>query len=415
MTKSPIRLLVIEDDPEDAILLQAYLAKNPKLHTTLIHAESLTEGLDYLEQQEIDLVLCDLSLPDAWGLETFSKICSQFPLIPIIILSGLDDEDVTRQALSEGAQDYLIKGAFNEYILAQAIRYALERQQIRLKQQHFTQLLEQQVQERTQQLEQTVQQLRQKDAELSEALASEKEISELKSRIISTISHEYRTPLAIILSSTEMLQNYRHKWSEEKLLKHFGRIQDTVQHMTSLVNDILFINKAEFGKLEFEPDSINFVKFCQDLIEEQQSLAPHNHHLLFRSSQESIWINGDSKLLRQILTNLISNAIKYSPNGGKVSVQLTCNTTCAILEVSDQGIGIPPDEQNDLFESFSRGSNIGTIGGTGLGLSIVKECVNRHKGEIVVDSRVGVGTTFKVTLPVLSCPEIHKREAVIQL
>ncbi len=392
MSDISTRVLLIEDDIQDIDLIQEYLEKSKHFKITLENASCLCEGLERLSEGQIDLVLSDLSLPDEHGLDTFRQLYAQCPEVPIIILSGLDDEEVAVTALSEGAQDYLIKGLFNSRQLVRAIRYAFERHQLRKELRQQAELLEQRVLERTAELQQA-------QEALTVALAQEKEFSELKSRIITTISHEYRTPLTTIASSADLLEVYRYKWDDAKQLKHFQRIQDTVKHMTDLVNDVLFLNQAEFEKLSCNPTPLNLVAFFQDLIDERQAAIGDKHYLIFTSNGEDRQFLGDPKLLRQILTNLLDNAIKYSPDGGTVSLDLTIEETQVIFSCLDEGIGIPLEEQQDLFNAFSRATNVGTIGGTGLGLSIVKKCVDLHKGEIAVDSVEGIGTKFAVTLP----------------
>lgn len=244
---------------------------------------------------------------------------------------------------------------------------------------------------------------KQAEADIRHTLEKEKELGELKSRFVSMTSHEFRTPLATILSSSELLEHYGHKWSEEKKLVHLQRIQVAVKHMTGLLNDVLLIGKAEAGRLEFEPTPLDLVQFCRDLVEEIQLGANHLKNgcpsLLAFSTQGLCPACMDEKLLRHILSNLLSNAIKYSPQGGTVYLDLVYNQTEAVFHVQDEGIGIPPADQAQLFNSFHRASNVGTISGTGLGLAIVKKSVELHGGQITVRSEVGVGTTFTVTLP----------------
>jgi signal transduction histidine kinase len=396
MSALQIRVLLIEDDLQDVYLIQEYLGKSKHFEITLESVDSLSAGLSRLGEGEFDVVLTDLSLPDEQGLDTFRLLYAQYPKVPIIILSGLNDEEVAVMALSLGAQDYLIKGLFNSRQLTRAIRYAFERHQLRLELKRQAQLLEQRVLERTAELQQA------KEA-LAVALEQEKELSELKSRIITTISHEYRTPLTAIASSAELLEVYRHKWDDAKQLKHFQRIQSSVKHMTALVNDVLFLNQAKFEKLSCSPAPLNLVAFFQELIDERQASISNKHRLIFTHIGEEKQLLGDAKLLRQILTNLLDNAIKYSPDGGTVYLELTLEETRVIFSCLDEGIGIPLAEQQNLFKSFSRASNVGAIGGTGLGLSIVKKCVDLHKGQITVNSVVGQGTKFTITLPRERC------------
>ncbi|BCL37649.1 hypothetical protein NSMS1_40960 [Nostoc sp. MS1] len=230
------------------------------------------------------------------------------------------------------------------------------------------------------------------------ALEKEKELSELKSRFVSMTSHEFRTPLSTILSSSELLEHYRHKWPEEKQLTHLRRIQNAVKRMTEMLNDILIIGKAEAGKLEFVPKSFDVVAYCRTLVEEIQ-LNLTNQQVGFITEYESMPCYMDDKLLGHILSNLISNALKYSAFDGHVQVKFSCRDDYAIFEVQDWGIGIPPEDITHLFESFYRAKNVGNILGTGLGLAIVKKCIDICKGQIFVSSTVGVGTVFTVNLP----------------
>lgn len=237
------------------------------------------------------------------------------------------------------------------------------------------------------------------EAELRQALVKEKELSELKSRFVTNTSHEFRTPLTTILSSSELLEHYRHQWPEEKQLTHIHRIQKSVKHMTQLLNDILIIGKAEAGRLEFKPALINLELFCHELAEELQLNGKNQHEISLNYQGNLSQVLLDAKLLRHILTNLLSNAMKYSPHGSTIELFYACQDCQAIFRVQDQGIGIPAEDQTRLFESFHRATNVGNIQGTGLGLSIVNKCVQVHGGEIAVHSQVGNGTTFTVKLP----------------
>lgn len=406
MNGIPINVLLVEDDLGDADLLCELLDLEPSIRFQVTHAQRLSEAFEQLEQRTFDVVLLDLSLPDSHGLVTINDLYAQLPTVPIVILSGLEDETVATEAVQKGAQDYLVKGRFDSELLVRSIRYAIERSKVRqLLSQKEKQLqkanedLERRVLERTSDLKQANEQLRGLETQLRESLAQEKELSDFKSQIITTLSHEYRTPLTAILSSAELLQAYRYKWDDDKQLKYFRRIQDSVKHMTALIDDVLFINKAEFERLEFNPTLLNVVDFFEELVDELQSTVGNKHNLTFSHQGECIHPSLDEKLVRQILTNLLSNAIKYSPDGGEVSIALTCEDKQITFSCSDRGIGIPPEDQSKLFESFSRASNVGTIAGTGLGLSIVKKCVDLHGGQIKMTSEVGVGTTFTVILP----------------
>ncbi|RCJ24825.1 hypothetical protein A6770_04010 [Nostoc minutum NIES-26] len=240
---------------------------------------------------------------------------------------------------------------------------------------------------------------KQLEQELRLSLEKEKELSKLKSRFVSMTSHEFRTPLSTILSSSELLEHYRHKWSEEKQLTHLHRIQTGVKRMTEILNDILIVGKVEAGKLEFRPKSFDLVAYCRHLIEETQLNLSNKQVTDFISQYESMPCYMDDKLLEHILGNLLSNAIKYSPINCTIKFTLTCQHGQVIFEIQDWGIGIPPEDIPHLFESFYRANNVGNILGTGLGLAIVKRCVDIHKGEIFVTSKLGISTLFTVILP----------------
>ena len=242
-------------------------------------------------------------------------------------------------------------------------------------------------------------QRKQVETEIQKALAKEKELSELKSRFVSMTSHEFRTPLAVISSSAEILKTFGHRLNEESKREHLECIQTYIGHTTQLLDDILLINKAETENLAFEPASLDLVPFCQVLTKEIQ-LSASNHTIVFSSnSQSNVIGNFDKKILRQILINLLSNAIKYSPNSAIVNFNLDITESIVIFSIQDQGIGIPEADQVKLFESFHRAKNVGDIPGSGLGLSIVAKCVDLHKGAISVNSELGKGTTFIVKIP----------------
>jgi signal transduction histidine kinase/PAS domain-containing protein len=256
-------------------------------------------------------------------------------------------------------------------------------------------------------------QRKQAEGEVRKAFSKEKELTELKSRFISMASHEFRTPLTTIQSSAELLEYYSQKWSHDKKVTHLRRIQTSVKHMTKLLNDVLIIGRAEAGKLTFNPAVLNLESFCRNLVEELQLNDTHQHTISFVCEQEREEFANietyksqiklpyiDETLLWQILENLLSNAIKYSPKDSIIEFKLQYSSTQAVFQICDQGIGIPPEDQPLLFESFHRATNVGTIAGTGLGLAIVKKCVDIHQGQVAVTSEIGVGTTFTVTLPI---------------
>jgi PAS domain S-box-containing protein len=233
---------------------------------------------------------------------------------------------------------------------------------------------------------------------LRKSLEREKELNELKSRFVSMVSHEFRTPLAIIQSSADIMARYSERMSQDQKTEHLTKIKLQVQRLTGLLDEVLTLSKAQSVGLEFNPIPIELSAMCQNIVEDMQ-LTMSDHVIEFVNLNTCPEILADPKLISQAVTNLLSNAIIYSPTGRRVWLTVSCARHKVIIQTKDEGIGIPPEDQKHLFEIFHRASNVGSIPGTGLGLAIVKQAVEAHGGTIDVESKVGVGTTFTITFP----------------
>jgi PAS domain S-box-containing protein len=238
------------------------------------------------------------------------------------------------------------------------------------------------------------------EAEVRQALEQQKTLNELRNRFVAMSSHELRTPLAAIASAEELLRHYGERLPEAERIEVLDSIVAGVQRMSRMMDRVLLLGKAEAGMLEFRPQTIDLVPLCRQFVEEARAMLPgHPGEVALELGDgvgEGVY---DEKLLRHIFSNLLSNALKYSPEGGPVRFQVRREGPSTVFQVADQGIGIPPDEISRLFQSFHRASNVGAIQGTGLGLAIVKNAVDMHGGGIEVHSTPGKGTTFTVTLP----------------
>ncbi|MFN8597206.1 MAG: PAS domain S-box protein [Anaerolineae bacterium] len=234
---------------------------------------------------------------------------------------------------------------------------------------------------------------------LYHALEHERELNQLKTQFVSMVSHEFRAPLTAIQSTSELLMHYSQRFSEDKKQGYLERIQTAVKRMTTMLDEVLVLGRAESGRLEFNPAPIDLEWFCRALVDEFQVSTGDAYTLDLALSGECAEPNLDENLVRHILTNLLSNAIKYSPNGGTIDFSVACNDRHVIFTVTDHGIGIPADAQVRLFQTFYRASNVGSIQGTGLGLAIVKHAVELHGGTISFESGPTHGTTFTVKLP----------------
>jgi signal transduction histidine kinase len=237
------------------------------------------------------------------------------------------------------------------------------------------------------------------EEEIRRALEKERELNELKSRFVAMTSHEFRTPLATILSSSELVEHYGSRLPAEEQKELFQSIRAGVERMTKMLDDVLIIGRAEAQMLEFKPAPTDLAAFCEGLVEELQRSTAAKRPLDYAYEGARGPVNVDEKLLRHVLINLLSNAIKYSPRGGPVEFRVRVENGTAAFEVADHGIGIPAEDQARLFETFYRARNVGNIAGTGLGLAIVRKSLDLHGGTIRFDSAPDRGTRFHVAVP----------------
>ena len=243
------------------------------------------------------------------------------------------------------------------------------------------------------------------EAEVREALEQQRTLNELRNRFVAMTSHEFRTPLAAILSAEEVLRHYGDRLPRAERMETLDSIAAGVQRMSRMMDRVLLLGKADAGMLDFVPGPVDLPALCRQVVEEVRAQHPRSHCQLVARWGPGVGVgNFDEKLLRHIFGNLLSNAVKYSPSGGDVGFHVRREAAQMVFEVVDQGIGIPPDEVQHLFESFHRASNVGRIPGTGLGLAIVKNAVEMHGGRIEVASEPGKGSRFTVRLPLQAEP-----------
>lgn len=246
-------------------------------------------------------------------------------------------------------------------------------------------------------LEEANKKLVKREEELEQSLSLERELNELKSRFVSTASHEFRTPLSSILSSVDLIGMYSKEEQEEKRNKHINRIRKSVKTLTDILNDFLSLGKIEEGKVTPTIAEVNFNKSIESLKEEIQHLGSSDQEVIFRMNKDDIRMLTDKKILHTILTNLLGNALKYSEED--VYCEVVKGDDHTAITIIDRGIGIPKKDQKHLFSKFFRAENAEAIEGTGLGLSIVKKYIDILNGKISFESKEGEGTAFKLTIP----------------
>src|SRR6185503_202991 len=247
------------------------------------------------------------------------------------------------------------------------------------------------------------------EEELLRSLAREKELGQLKNNFVSMVSHEFRTPLGVILSSAEILEGYFDQLDPDERREQLQSIQKNTRRMAGLMEEVLLLGVVEASKLDFKSAPLDLRAFCTRLIDELRSATVNKCFLTFIPHALPETANADERLLRHIFTNLLSNAVKYSPPGSAVDFEIERDGPEAVCRVRDRGMGIPEQDLERLFNAFYRGRNVGGTPGTGLGLTIVKRCVELHRGKIKVESKAGLGTTIIVRLPLFDQPSSGPR------
>ncbi|MCT7983401.1 ATP-binding protein [Laspinema sp. A4] len=365
------KILVVEDE---AIIAEDIALRLEKMGYEVVDiVASGEEAIAAAAIHQPDLVLMDIMLQGLMdGIMAADKIRETLE-IPVVYLTAYADENTLKRAKVTQPLGYILK-PFRETELWVTIEIALSRHQAELEVKKAVSTAEK----------------KRDNAE---------EVSKIKAQYLSMAAHEFRNPLTTIQSSAELIQEYVGNWPPEKTQKHLEQIVTATESLNQLLEDILKFGKADFQKTSLNPAPLNLASFCEGIVETFQLSAGNEYRLIFTQKGESRTAYLDQKLLWHLFNNLIANAIKYSPAGGEILITLSFDFDEVVFQICDRGIGIDPEEINTLFVPFSRASNVGTIPGTGLGLAIAKRSVDLHQGQITVESQLGQGTTFTVTLP----------------
>ena len=387
MNDEKTTILIVDDNPENLDVLFDLLSGKG---FELLFAIDGASALQRAEIAELDLILLDIMMPGMDGFEVCRRLQANAATcrIPIVFMTALTDTANKIKGFEAGAVDYITKPIEAEEVLVR-VNTHLKMQRL----QH--------------ELHVKNANLQAVNTDLQATLEREKELNALKSRFVSIASHEFRSPLALIQLAASVLKRYRDRMSEEKKVKHLNVIEGAVEEMTGILNNVLMLTKIEAGSVQFSPEPLDIEEFCQPILDKFTLMSAATHTIAFSGNGERVQAVADPQLLQSILSNLLSNALKYSPDGGRIQVNLSRNATAFELSVQDQGLGISQEDQQHLFTAFQRGKNVGDIKGSGLGLSIVKQFVDLHGGTITVASEVQQGSTFTVTLPyqLIDCQE----------
>jgi signal transduction histidine kinase len=246
-------------------------------------------------------------------------------------------------------------------------------------------------------------------AELHDALMKERELNDLKSRFVSVASHEFRTPLTTIASSVSLMARYAETNDKEKQTKHIHRIKNAIDNLTDILDDFLSLSKLEEGKVNYVPEPFELELFINETVNEMQQIAKPGQVISYKhvGTHQAVFL--DRKILKNVLLNLVSNAIKFSNEGKPIELQSNRKNGELTITITDHGVGIPKADQSHLFERFFRANNVTNVQGTGLGLSIVSKYVELMNGNIRFKSTENIGTTFTLTFNIDEKNSAHRR------
>ncbi len=371
------RILVIEDEVSireeivDWLIFEGY---------DVFQARNGREGLAVAKQERPDLILCDVVMPEMDGHEVLLEVRSTPELVDtlFIFVTAMVEKTNVRQGMNLGADDYIMK-PFTAKDVLDAVRSRLAHKATRQ------------------------QELQIQIGSMEDALQDERRQAMLRSQLVGMFSHDFRTPLAVITMSASLLRNYEDRLTPDRKKEKFDQMISSTKQLTQMLDDVLFV--VEMGNIDFNyrPVWLNLSEFIRKIVVDYQDLFSETHQIHFVSRLDKD-VAVDPKVMRQIASNLISNGIKYSPRRGEVWVSLDRVDDMLVFEVRDNGLGIPEESIDTLFEPFQRAENTRLIRGTGLGLAIVKQALDLCGGRIEVSSQEDVGSEFTIYLPLQTAP-----------
>lgn len=369
-TKTPQTVvLLIEDDEEDYILLQKVLAKVPHQRYKVLWEQQSERGLAHMQREDHDISLVDYRLGATSGIDLLKQARQRGYNRPIIMLTGAGGGNIDIQALHAGADDYITKDQLQGELLHRLIRYAIERKKA----------------------------AEERDLLLREQII-QNEREARRNEFISMVVHELKTPITSLKGYSQLLGRRCERMGDADGMQLASRMDQQVKRLTGLIDDLLDINRMEGDRLRLRASEFAFDDLVEEVMADIQLTT--EQHTLVKEGQTDAIIQGDRERIGQVLTNLLTNAIKYAPESEKIVIKLARDEQSVIASVQDFGPGIPDEQQAHVFEPFYRVEEQGsTASGLGLGLTIAANLIKRHQGKIWVESEEGAGTTFSFTLP----------------
>lgn len=424
-------ILIVDDVPDNLRVLSQVLLEQG------YRVRKATNGQFALNSAHLmppDLILLDVMMPDLDGYQACRclKADERTRNIPIIFITARDDIQSKLMGFEVGGLDYITKPFdVQEVVVRVATQLKISRLQKELQLQKnqlqeknqqleqeineritaqtelqiLNQDLESKVEQRTQELQQRNQELIHLQKQLEQSLKKEQSLSEMKSRLITTISHEFRTPLTVIMTSNELIKYKIEKQKTQNLERHLNQVNESVKRIEQILNSAIVLAEAESNLIHFEPQSLNLDRFIKNLVEDWQNpLEDQSYQIeLLTQGNHPEAFQADPNFLKQIFIHLLTNAIRYSPTGGTIHLNVNYQPTEVVFQIQDQGIGIPEAELEQVFDAFYRAANADSISGTpgvGLGLTVVKRLVEFHQGTITIESTLDQGTTVTLCFPI---------------
>ncbi|MEH1822342.1 MAG: ATP-binding protein [Nostoc sp.] len=392
-----LKILVVDDDEVDRIAIRSALTK-AGVQMELSEVGDGNEAFSALSTTAYHCVFLDYRLPDQDGLTLVQQLRSSGIKVPLIVLTGQGDEQITLQLLKAGATDYLSKSRISPETLSQVLRSAIRIYQAEMQADLVSQQLRETHEElisKNQELERRQQQIQMQHFKLLEA-------SRLKSLFLATMSHELRTPMNAIIGFSQVLLRPKFGQLTHQQRDMVERILNNGKHLLMLLNEVLDFSKLEGGGLDLKAEIFNISKIINLAVSEIRSLAEaKNLSLLIKTDLQNPLVFNDPVRIKQILINLLSNAIKFT-DSGEIWVEVKeLPANRVVIIVQDTGVGIAPKDFKHIFEAFRQVDQTITrkYPGTGLGLAIIDSLVRMMGGKIFLESKVGVGSMFKIELP----------------
>jgi len=367
-----IKVILIEDNPGDARLITEYLKSSEKMVYQLFSASNLEEGVDLISNNEIDIIISDLNLPDSKGLDTCRSILKESANVPVVLLTGMQNQSLAHEAVMLGAQDYIVKNGLNEYVLFKTIDFAIERKKLQDK-----------------------------------ILRSEQNLNQTKDKFFNIIAHDLRNPLNGLMGLSDIISAEFDNYDDTEKKRLLEKMKEAIHSTYKLIENLLEWSRVQTGKISASPVSIDLHSLSKEIVSITQPSADMKSISIENNISDTIKVFADEDQLRFIIRNIITNAIKFTGANGEITLNaekiesLSGKRNFVNICISDNGVGISQENLEKIFMLDQKFSQKGTNEeqGTGLGLLLCKEFTELNEGTIIIKSDKGEGTEVCFKLP----------------